>query len=134
MSVLESELPDVNQSHQAEIIVTGTAETIDPSQSGEGSAPADSGSSPEVTEEPAPAVTEEPNPGVTEEPVPEVSEEPTPVVTEEPAQASPGSGTDTGGQLPNTDNRNLSWLIPVGIGGGIAVLGALVFLMRRRLV
>lgn len=139
MSITQAALPVVSQSHQAEIIVSGSVTTVTPTEpdddsSSEGSSSGSEGSSSGSEDSNSGHESSESSPVVTEEPTPGVTEEPTPGVTEEPAQASPGSVTDTGGQLPDTDNGDLSWLIPLGIGGGIAVLGAVVFLMRRRLV
>ncbi len=138
--ILEQDLPDVNQGHEAHIIVSDSVTTVAPT------APEpESG-----TDEPAPGVPSQPAPIVPEEPTVEepvveepVIEEPAPeetvpeeTVPEEtvPEEESAGAvtETDTGGQLPNTGASG--WLIPLGIGAGLLVLGAVVFLTRRRLV
>lgn len=138
--ILEQDLPDVNQGHEAHIIVSDSVTTVTPT-----TPEPESG-----TDEPAPGVPSQPAPIVPEEPTVEepVVEEP---VIEEPAteetvpeetvpeetvpeeeSAGAVTETDTGGQLPDTGASG--WLIPLGIGAGLLVLGAVVFLTRRRLV
>jgi hypothetical protein len=139
MSISESGLPQVNKSHEAVIYVTSSTDPVQPTDPAEPTGPAeptvpddsssgDSGSDSDVDQEPSPVETEEPAPAETEEPGP--------VETEDPEQSSPGSvtETETGGQLPDTDTTGFNWLVPLGIAGGLAVLGAIVFLSRRRLV
>ena len=81
-----------------------------------------------VTATPSPSPTSSPEASATEEPTP--TETPTEEATD--AATESGSVTDTGGQLPDTGTPG--WVVPLGIGGALAVLGAAIFLMRRRLV
>lgn len=137
MSMTEDELDALiagsNQSHEAEIIVTSSTVPDDPAPADGGSSSGGSGAAGGITE-PTPEQTEESIPAVTKEPIPLVTKEPSKEVTGDSEQPGSGYVTDTGGQLPNTDNGDQDWLIPLGIGGSIAVLGVTVFLSRRRLV
>jgi LPXTG-motif cell wall-anchored protein len=135
MSISESGLPEVNKSHEAVIFVTSSTNPVEPTDPVEPTAPVEP-TVPDDSSSGDSGVDQEPAPVETEEPSPVETEEPSPVETEDPEQSSPGSvtETETGGQLPDTDTTGFNWLIPLGIGGGIAALGAIVFLSRRRLV
>ena len=82
-----------------------------------------------ATATPTPAPTPTPTPEVTETAAPEASE--TPTEEESVIAPSPEATTDTGGELPDTGTQG--WVIPLGIGLGLAVVGAVLFLMRKRL-